>query len=83
MFPVLRSDGPAGAAGSGAAAEPTGRETTDQAKVTSPPVSGTELGLAVLVTWMSGATSSKVTVALSLSSAVVPSSSVPTAVVTL
>ena len=56
---------------------------TVKVNVTSPPVSGTLLGLALLVMVMSGGTSLKVIVSSSLSSSVVPSSSVPTAVTML
>ena len=56
---------------------------TTKVKVTSPPVSGTLVGDAVLTTVMSGRTSTKVTVASSLSVAVLPSSSDASAVTTL
>ena len=56
---------------------------TVKVKVTSAPGSSTAVALAVFVTEMSGRTSSKVTVVLSLPRTAFPSSSVPDAVAVL
>ena len=53
------------------------------ANVALPPGSGSEVGLAVFVTWIAAETSVIVTVASSLSETSLPSSSLPDAVTTL